>query len=185
MSTLRQLAHAPLRKALPLLALLLSACAGSPPLPAHEADLGLPRQAHIVQREDGQPDLDRLLVVQQEGQASRWSLFDPLGVPLARQLLEAGRWRNDGLLPPNGQARELFASLIFAWMTQSQLKQAYGPDTWQEKTLVDGHRQRIYWHDGSPRWAIEWAASSKTQDTFMIKQENGIRWLVAPLKEQP
>lgn len=185
MNSPRHPALAQLRKALPLAVLLLSACAGSPPLPARDADLGLPRQAHVVQRQDGQPDLDRLLVVQQEGQTIRWSLFDPLGVPLARQLLEAGHWRNDGLLPPNREARELFASLIFAWMTQSQLKQSYGPDTWQEKTLADGRRQRLYLHDGSPRWTIEWSASPRAQGTFVIRRENGIRWLVVPLKEQP
>jgi hypothetical protein len=176
-----------LRKTLPriALALALGGCAGAPPAPAFDTDLHLPRQAHVVQREDGQPDLDRMLAVQQEGPASRWSLFDPLGVPLARQLLQNGRWRSDGLLPPNRQARTLFAALAFAWMPENALDQAYGPGAWRQQTLPDGRRQRLFLRDGSPRWIIEWPASSAAQDTFMIMQADGMRWLLAPLKEQP
>jgi len=172
-------------KALPLLALLLSACAGSPPVPARDIDLALPRQLHVVQREAGLPDLDRLLVVQQEGQSSRWSMFDPLGVPLARQLLHNGDWRNDGLLPPNPKARTLFAELIFAWMPSGQLDHAYGAGNWQEIEFPDGRRQRIFLSGGEPRWTIEWPAPSQGRDVFTITQDDGLRWRIAPLKEQP
>ena len=34
---------------------------------------------------------------QAEQSALRWSLFDPLGMPLARQLLEDGQWQFDGV----------------------------------------------------------------------------------------
>ena len=171
-------------KVLPLLVLLMGACASAPPLPRHEADLGLPRRAHIIEHTAGQPDLDSMLVVQQEGQASRWSLFDPLGVPLARQLLQNGKWSSDGLLPPNAQARALFAKLVFAWMPQDQLDSAYGPGAWRARTLPDGGRERVLLNDGTPTWTVQWPAPPVAQDTFMIKQADGKSWLVAPLEEQ-
>ena len=41
-------------------------------------------------------------------------MMDPLGIPQARQKLIDGQWQADGLLPPNPEARELFAALLFA-----------------------------------------------------------------------
>jgi hypothetical protein len=171
------------RRALPLLVLMLAACANLP-VPAGVVDLSLPRQVHVVQSEEGRPNLDRLLVVQQEGPASRWSLFDPLGVPLARQLLQSGEWRSDGLLPPNKEARVLFAALIFAWTPPARLDTVYGAGNWRDQTLPDGHR-RILLQGDSPRWTIEWSAKPADQDVFTIAEAGGIRWRVAPLKEQP
>jgi len=73
-------------------------------------DFILPQTLHI-QRDDGQ---EWLLVVQQED-GLRFSLFDPLGVPLSRQKKSAGgKWRNVGLLPPNPEARNLFIALLEA-----------------------------------------------------------------------
>ena len=67
-----------------LLGLLLGACANRTPLPASAPSLSLPLSLHI-QRAQGGASADWLLVVQAEGTALRWSLFDPLGVPLARR----------------------------------------------------------------------------------------------------
>lgn len=180
-----------LRKALPLLALLLGACAGAPPVPRNDAnlDLGLPRQAHVVERAAGQPNQDRMLVVQRIGPASRWSLFDPLGVPLARQLLQNGKWSSDGLLPPNAPARALFAELIFAWMPQGRLDSAYGPGTWRAQTLPDGRRVRLFLGSGggsdcAPLWTVAWPAAPAPQSAFTITQADGTSWLVSPLKDQ-
>lgn len=180
-----------LRRALPLLALLLAACAGSPPVPRNDAnlDLGLPRRIHVIERAAGQPDLDRMLVVQQIGPASRWSFFDPLGVPLARQLLQNGKWRAEGLLPPNAPARALFAELIFAWMPQGRLDSAYGPDTWRVQTLPDGRRVRQFLGSGgsdcAPLWTVAWPAPPAPQSAFTITQADGTSWAVSPLKDQP
>jgi len=79
-------------------------------------DFITPQTLHI-QRDDGQ---EWLLVVQQEGPPNnhdsilRFSLFDPLGVPLSRQKRSKGKWRNVGLLPPNREARALFITLLEA-----------------------------------------------------------------------
>ena len=80
--------------------LLLSACASQPPLPEKTPALALPMQLHVQRLADGQSQ-DWLLVIQREGSAIRWSMMDPLGIPLARQKLIDGTWQADGLLPPN------------------------------------------------------------------------------------
>jgi len=96
--------------------LLLAACATQPPVPVQLPELALPQTLHI-QRDDGQ---DWLLVIQHEDGALRFSLFDPLGVPLARQHLIDGRWRNDGLLPPNREARDVFSALLHTlWQSKA------------------------------------------------------------------
>ena len=114
------------------LLLMLGACAQQLPLPAHTPQLALPMQLHI-QRQSADQTRDWLLVIQQEGAALRWSLLDPLGVPLARQLLRDGRWQADGLLPPNPEARELFAALLFALSPAEQLDELYADARWTQQ----------------------------------------------------
>ncbi|AQZ35259.1 hypothetical protein BHQ29_19585 [Pseudomonas sp. LPH1] len=128
--------------------LLLGACAARTPVPpvapALVAALPLTLQ---IQREQADVRQDWLLVIQQEGPALRWSLLDPLGIPLARQLLDAGQWRNDGLLPPNAEARELFAALLFA-LTHADALQAYPAGSWQQ---VNEERRQL-----APDWTIDY-----------------------------
>lgn len=104
--------------------LLLAGCVQHAPLPSALPPLATPLQLHI-QREQAGASQDWLLVVQQEGGALRWSLIDPLGIPLSRQLLREGEWSNDGLLPPNPEARELFAVLLFALTPEGELASRY------------------------------------------------------------
>ncbi|MGE8066824.1 hypothetical protein [Pseudomonas sp. NPDC089569] len=112
--------------------LLLSACTSRPPLPAQTPTLPLPLQLHI-QRLQAEQRQDWVLVIQQEGPAIRWSMMDLLGIPQARQKLANGQWQADGLLPPNPEARELFAALLFALTPQDQLAGNY-PAAWQHGT---------------------------------------------------
>lgn len=132
------------------LCLLLGACAARTPLPDTTPTLvaALPLTLHI-QREQAGEQRDWLLVLQAEGGALRWSLLDPLGMPLSRQLLEAGAWHNDGLLPPNSEARELFAALLFALTPDEQLSARYPAGRWQ---LTAGQRQL------APQWRIDYRA---------------------------
>ncbi|TRX74720.1 hypothetical protein [Pseudomonas mangiferae] len=124
-----------------LLCLLLAACATAPALPARSPALAWPLSLH-VQRLDGPAEAglpeDSLLVIQAEDDALRWSLFDPLGVPLARQRLDQGAWHNDGLLPPNPAARELFAALLFGLVPDDQLDALYPAADWRRE--ADGSR---------------------------------------------
>ncbi|WP_226475790.1 hypothetical protein [Pseudomonas sp. MWU16-30323] len=113
--------------------LLLSACASQPPLPSKTPVLSLPLQLHVQREQDGQRQ-DWLLVMQREAGGIRWSMMDPLGIPLARQRLINGAWQADGLLPPNPQARELFAALLFALTSADEVSRLY-PGT-QEMDLI-------------------------------------------------
>ncbi|KGD92193.1 hypothetical protein JL37_16205 [Achromobacter sp. RTa] len=162
----------------------LASCAGAPPVPARDAGFALPRQLHVVQAAPGQPALDTLLVVQREGAALRWSLFDPMGVPQARQMLERGKWRNDGFLRPNGQARNLFAALIFAWTPETELDAAYGAGNWQTRRAGGGAAERELLEHGRPRWTVRWPQAAQA-DTFTVVDSDGITWRISPLKEQP
>lgn len=174
-----------LRAACAALALaVLAGCAGAPPVPARPAGFALPRQLHVIQSSPGLPTQDTLLVVQREASAMRWSLFDPMGVPQARQMLEDGRWRNDGFLRPNGQARDLFAALLFAWTPQAELDAAYGAGAWRATRAADGSAQRELLQRGLPRWTVRWPADA-TDGALEIRDAAGTVWRVAPLKEQP
>lgn len=113
--------------------LLLSACASQPPLPSKTPVLSLPLQLHVQHEQDGQRQ-DWLLVMQREAGGIRWSMMDPLGIPQARQKLINGAWQADGLLPPNPQARELFAALLFALTSADEVSKLY-PGT-QEMDLI-------------------------------------------------
>ncbi|VEF07333.1 lipoprotein [Pseudomonas fluorescens] len=106
------------------LVLLLSACASQSPLPAGNPTLPLPLQLHIERLQADQRQ-DWLLVIQREGPGIRWSMMDPLGIPQARQQLIDGHWQADGLLPPNPEARELFAALLFALTPSGELLRNY------------------------------------------------------------
>ena len=124
--------------------LLLSACASQPPLPERTPALALPMQLH-VQRLAGGQSQDWLLVIQREGSAIRWSMMDPLGIPLARQKLIDGTWQADGLLPPNPQARELFAALLFALSSADDLRALYPNAQAMDLTrTLPGHWQIVY-----------------------------------------
>jgi hypothetical protein len=133
------------------LGLLLTACAARTPLPSNPPVLTAPLPATLqVKREQAGEQQFWWLVVQAEGAALRWSLFDPLGVPLARQLLQDGAWRADGLLPPNDEALELFAAVLFALTPTDALATSYAPATWQ--ALADGQRRL------TPDWRISYRA---------------------------
>ena len=148
--------------------LLLTACAARAPLPETTPALSRPLPLYLqVSASDGQ---DALLVIQDEGQALRLSLFDPLGVPQARQSLQAGRWHNDGLLPPNPQARELFAALLFAFTADAQLASSYAKQDWSREP--QGRRLGA--------WQIRYGAQQ------VIELDNGtLHYRVSPVEMQP
>ncbi|MBV4475568.1 hypothetical protein KVQ74_15450 [Pseudomonas sp. COW3] len=147
--------------------LLLSACASQAPLPAGNPTLPLPLQLHIerVQAEQRQ---DWLLVIQREGPGIRWSMMDPLGIPQARQQLIDGRWQADGLLPPNPEARELFAALLFALTPSGELALNY-PTAQQQ-----GGQRSL-----PARWDIRYSQPL----SFELNLPQGPQYRVSPLGE--
>jgi len=104
--------------------LLLVACSQRPPfhsevvpLIAHmrvPPVLPLPQTLH-VERDDGQK---WVVLIQKERDEHdfirfRFSLFDPLGAPLAHVLLVKGRrWTSDGWLPPNREIVDLLDTFL-------------------------------------------------------------------------
>lgn len=147
--------------------LLLGACASQAPLPANTPTLALPLQLHIERQLAGQRQ-DWLLVIQREHTSTRWSMMDPLGIPLARQRLVDGQWRADGLLPPNAEARELFAAVLFALTPDAEVAGNYPQARRQQG-------QRTY---GS-RWQVRyWGAQA-----FELTLPEGPNYRVTPLTE--
>ncbi len=146
---------------------LLGACASQAPLPAADPTLPLPLQLHIERQLAGQRQ-DWLLVIQREGGGIRWSMMDPLGIPQARQRLVDGRWQADGLLPPNPEARELFAALLFALTPSAELTHNY-PAAQQG----GGHRSL------PARWDIRYAQPL----SFELNLPQGPHYRVSPLGE--
>ncbi|WDY58372.1 hypothetical protein [Pseudomonas sp. PSKL.D1] len=150
------------------LCLLLGACAVRPPLPAQLPSLELPQQLHVQAEQAGQQQ-DWLLVIQREGQRLRWTLLDLLGIPQARQLLDGQHWQADGLLPPNPQARELFAAVLFAITPSEQLLQLY-PEARQQ---------------GQRRWlADRWQVSYRAASAFDLNLGQGLSYQVDPMPSE-
>ncbi|WP_428984992.1 hypothetical protein [Pseudomonas koreensis] len=157
----------PTRFAALLMFALLSGCASQAPLPASNPTLPLPLQLHI-ERQQADQRQDWLLVIQREGPGIRWSMMDPLGIPQARQQLIDGHWQADGLLPPNPEARELFAALLFALTPSSELLRNY-PAAQQQA----GQRSL------PPRWAIRYTQPL----SFELNLPQGPHYRVSPLGE--
>lgn len=149
--------------------LLLAGCAQHAPLPSALPPLATPLQLHI-QREQGGSSQDWLLVIQQEGAALRWSLIDPLGIPLSRQLLREGQWHNDGLLPPNPEAREFFAVLLFALTPQDELAARY--------PAVDYRA-----HDHGRYLQQRWKITYRSAQDFTVESAD-LRYRVTPLNTE-
>jgi hypothetical protein len=144
---------------------LLSACASQAPLPRHTAGLSLPLQLHI-QRLQAEQRQDWVLVIQREGPGIRWSMMDLLGIPQARQQLVNGTWHADGLLPPNPEARELFAALLFALTPKDELPGNY-PDAWQH-----GAQRSL-----PERWDVRYSQPL----SFVLNLPKGPKYQVTPL----
>ncbi|KTT28197.1 hypothetical protein [Pseudomonas rhizoryzae] len=131
-----------LRPLLFLAGLLLAACASQPPLPSSPPPLAH-ALVYQVERQSAEGHDVLLLAIQPEGANLRFSLFDPLGVPQARQQFIQGAWQADGLLPPNPQARAFFAVLLFALTPAEQLPWAYAAGDWRQ--AADGSRTLGDW----------------------------------------
>ena len=151
---------------------LLAGCAARAPLQATTPALEVPLQLHVQRR--GSVPTDWLLVIQREGASLRWSLLDPLGIPLARQQLRNGAWQADGLLRPNPEARELFAALLFALTDRDQLAALYGSEAEQHDPAERQLRQAA-----SVRWQVRY----RSTQSFELDVAPGLTYRVAPLPD--
>ena len=105
-------------------------------------------------------------MIQREGPGIRWSMMDLLGIPQARQKLVDGKWQADGLLPPNPEARELFAALLFALTPQDELSGNY-PAAWQ--------------HGSQRSLPAHWEVRYSQPMSFELNLPKGPKYQVTPL----
>ncbi|MGG5223085.1 hypothetical protein [Pseudomonas syringae pv. coryli] len=148
--------------------LLLGGCAAHAPLPTSAPTMQLPMQLHIERRQADQHQ-DWLLIIQRENGGLRWSMMDPLGIPQARQLLIDGKWQADGLLPPNPEARELFAALMFAMTPDLEMHGRY-PTAYRQ-----GMQRRL-----DDRWLVEYQSAN----AFTIRLKDRLSYKVTPLNNE-
>jgi len=185
-----------------VLLLMLAGCASSPlPVPKAMLDWQAPRQVLVTETsffKGAEKSVVWLVVMQQQGDSLRWLRFNLLGAPDSRQILQNGKWRNDGFIPPNKEARELFAALLFAWTPLDDVERAYSfpsnyllfvPDNKDKKrrfiALRGNHALciRMITCYPYPIWEIEWQNWPNQPDRFSIKEyKSGITWQVRPLE---
>jgi|GEM_PF-939330 len=183
-----------------LLLIFLAGCAThTPPVPQISSlkpeSLQFPRRVFVTETKPVAAPIPFIIkplwqvVVQQEGEALRWLRFDLLGAPDARQILENGRWRNDGFIHPNPEAREMFAALLFAWMQNADLDAAYGAGHWLYRDAGDddsSYAEMDLLTDSSdlkPRWTVIWSDTEQEDSFTILRHKDGIRWEVRPVPE--
>lgn len=147
--------------------LVLTACSTTQPLPMQGQalqDVQLPLQLHLRYQE-AELNRDAIVVIQREAGVLRFSLFDAMGVPQARQILRDNGWHADGLLPPNPQARQWFAGLLFALTAVEHLPQQYPSAvvTLEQRRLANG------WQVLFPT-AQHWQIIFNSQQTLQVEQ---------------
>lgn len=165
-----------------LLVLLLQGCADTAGVRPADTAFILPWQGYVVQTKPDSTPLEYVVVVQREAESSRWLVFDPLGVPLARQTLRDGAWKSDGLSPPNREALALFDGLMFAWAPDSALDRTYGAGNWRQVALPDGRLWRLLLHRSAAPWIVEWPNPSQGQDLTLV--QGNVVWTISPLPEE-
>lgn len=155
--------------------LILAGCTTRLPMPTPATGLALPSHAlHVIEQDHDKPQVHAMLVVRAEDNNTYWTLIDLLGIPLARQILQDGQWRNDGFLPPNPAARSLFIGLLFAWTPASELGLKY-PNS---DIRLEGNARTLYVNE-QPALSV----TANGQD-LLLTFSNGSRWTVSPLRDE-
>ena len=158
-----------------LLAWLLGGCAlfsGSlnAPVPQHLPALA---QAHWFQLTDMQNGRQSLLAVQAladaQGTYWRWVQTDAFGVPLARQRIDSRGWRNDGFVPPNRRASQLFAAmLVLLGGGEAAVYPQLTATTQGQETVYRQYNGRELWRIRALN-ANEWQIHTAAGDHWQIK----------------
>ncbi|NWE73785.1 hypothetical protein HX857_34270, partial [Pseudomonas gingeri] len=84
------------------------------------------------------------------------------------QRLQDGDWQADGLLPPNPQARELFAALLFALTPQAELPANY-----------PAARQQPAQRSLGEQWQVRY----RQPLDFSLDLPQGLHYRISPLNE--
>lgn len=114
-----------------------------------------------------------LVVVQPQVDGSwRWLRLDAFGTPQARMIARpGGQWQNDGFMPPDAEARALFAGMMLLLTPESQRSQVW-PGL---HARPDGH-----WTNHLDGKALRWR-TRPDGDGWRLRLPGGAQWCVQPL----
>lgn len=126
----------------------LSACQSLPVIDS----LPVLKQTLTLQVTDKDGSNSLLLIEPLSEQQWRFVQVDGLGAPISRQILQQGKWHNDGFLPPNPKARQLFTAAYvylghqYHWPVPAELNDV------RVSSGTDGMAVEIEWH--KQHWKI-------------------------------
>lgn len=126
----------------------LSACQSLPVIDS----LPVLKQTLTLQVTDKNGSNSLLLIEPLSEQQWRFVQVDGLGAPISRQILQQGKWHNDGFLPPNPKARQLFTAVYaylghqYHWSVPDELNDV------RVSSGTDGMVAEIEWH--KQHWKI-------------------------------
>ncbi|ORF06486.1 hypothetical protein BGI03_08145 [Snodgrassella alvi] len=126
----------------------LSACQSLPVIDS----LPVLKQTLTLQVTDKDGSNSLLLIEPLSEQQWRFVQVDGLGAPISRQILQQGKWHNDGFLPPNPKARQLFTAVYaylghqYHWSVPAELNDV------RVSSGTDGMVAEIEWH--KQHWKI-------------------------------
>lgn len=126
----------------------LSACQSLPVIDS----LPVLKQTLTLQVTDKNGSNSLLLIEPLSEQQWRFVQVDGLGAPISRQILQQGKWHNDGFLPPNPKARQLFTAVYaylghqYHWSIPAELNDV------RVSSGTDGMVAEIEWH--KQHWKI-------------------------------
>ena len=103
-----------------------------------------------------------------QGTYWRWVQTDAFGVPLARQRIDSRGWRNDGFVPPNRRASQLFAAMLALLGGETTLYPQLTAATQGQDTVYRQHNGRELWRIRALNEG-EWQIHTATGDHWQIK----------------
>lgn len=156
------------------LTLLLAACGGGLPKPVSLSPLKTAGGWFRLEERDagGGTVQNSLLAVEQGAGGIRFVQTDPLGAPLARQVLDAEGWRNDGFIMPNAPARRLFAAMLPLLAADAG---AVYPDVRRSPSAAGGE---CYSRRGKTLWC-----AARADGGWLLTFPGQRQWAVVPIQE--
>lgn len=154
-------------------AILLAACGSGVPKPPTVTQVQAGGGWFRLEERDagGSTVQNSLLAVEQGAGRMRFVQTDPLGAPLARQVLDKSGWRNDGFIMPNTAARRLFAAMLPLLAADA----AVYPDLQYRASPAGGG---CYLKHGRTQWC-----STPEGSGWLITFPGRTQWLLEPVSD--
>jgi hypothetical protein len=146
--------------------LFLSACAVHAPVPAQLPHIKFPQQLN-VQRDQGREHEQWRLDIKKQRHGVLCNLMDASGSLLGQQELYEETWKNGEDRQQNRETRELCAAVLFALTPERDVRFNY-----------PGVELRSHGRSLDERWSVDYA----TEGFFRISLDDGLRYVVSPLR---